>query len=377
MSAVRGRMRVLLLQHAIYPYRRPLFDELAKTLDLTVVFCVRSKAFRRWDTSRALVDPQFKPLVLPHIRVGPVVLTRGLLRLLRQDRFDVIVIGVIDFITLPQVCLLLLWSWLQRIPLVTCEEFFPTRWYMESRPTIARVAVAMRRFVYRRSSAFATWNPKARDFLVSCGIEESRIFFGPHFYPPTEGTPGPSASGSAPTFVTIAYFLPRKGLLTLVRVFKRIEGDVLLMIAGSGEQEDELRAAGADDPRIQFVGHLDAGPKRSLLASAYAFVLPTLWDPWGLVVNEALYEGVPVVVTDAAGVSPCLAKAGLVVPAGDEQALYDALRLLLEDRLLRDSMAETARSIVAQWTVGAQAQPLLDAIRLALTSVAPTSSSIE
>lgn len=362
------RPRMLLLQHAVYPYRRQLFDKLASAIELTVVFCVSRKPFRRWDTSGMFVDPPFRARVLSHLRLGRLVVNHGLVGELRRGHFDVIVVGVIDLITLPQLALLLLWSFFFRIPVVACEEFFPTPWYLQSRPIVARVAVMARRLVYRRCAAYATWNLRTPDFLRSCGIEDARIFSGPHFYPEPSGTSPPKSRNPTPTFVCIAYLLPRKGLTTLIRAFKRIPGDVALAIAGSGDHETELRRESDGDPRVHFLGHLEDQGKRTLLANAYALVLPTLWDPWGLVVNEALYEGVPVVVTDAAGVAPSIGAAGLVVPAGDEDALHDALSKLLQDRGLRDAMADSARATVADWTLEAQAQPLLDAIRLALAS---------
>jgi glycosyltransferase involved in cell wall biosynthesis len=358
------RPRVLLLQHAIYPYRRPLFEELNRSLELTVLFCVHAKAFRQWDTSGMLDDPPFRARVLPHLRLGPLVFNRGLVREMRAGRFDAIVLGVIDLITLPQVMTVLIASRALRIPVIVCEEFFPTDWYVQSRPLVARLALATRKFVYRRTDAFATWNLKAREFLVGCGVDASRVFSGPHSYPT------PDALGAAlqhpPEFVTISYFLPRKGLDVLIRAFRRVQAPATLVLAGSGEHEPVLRALAGDDRRIRFAGHLDEAEKTELLAGAYALILPSLWDPWGLVVNEALARGVPAVVTDAAGVSASLNGAGVVVPAGDEDALASALAHLIENPMLRGRLAAEAPGVVAAWTLAAQSEPLIRAIADAL-----------
>jgi len=367
-SGPGSRPRVLLLQHAIYPYRRPVFEELARSLDLTVLFCVRSKAFRRWETADMLESTAFRARVLPHLRAGPIVVNRGLLGELRRGRFDAVVVGVIDLITLPQVLVLLVAAAVRRTPVVVCEEFFPTSWYLRSRPVVARVALAVRRFVYRRAAAFATWNPKASAYLAECGVPPDRVFSGPHFYPVEQPATnsGLQAGPGTRELVSISYLLPRKGLDVLIRAFRAVEGDAALVIAGSGEHERALRATAEGDGRIRFVGHVDGARKAELLAGAYALVLPTLWDPWGLVVNEALAYGVPVVVTDAAGTSACIDGAGIVVPAGDEAALAGALRRLLEDPPLRDELARRAPEVLASWTLEAQCGALEAAVRRAL-----------
>jgi glycosyltransferase involved in cell wall biosynthesis len=365
LSEDRTRLRVLLLQHAIYPYRRPLFDALNTEIDLTVVFCMHAKSFRNWDTSSMLDNPPFRAKVLPHVRLGRLVFNKGLLREVARGRYDAIVLGVIDLITLPQIAGLLLVARSKGIPIVVCEEFFITDWYLRTRPIVGRIAIATRRFVYQRATAFAVWNPKARDFLVASGIDGARIFSGPTFYPPPDRM-RPNRPVEPRTIVTISYFLPRKGLDVLIRAFRRLTDDVRLVIAGSGELDSQLRAEASGDPRIRFAGYLDPGQKEELLVGAYAFVLPTLWDPWGTVVNEALYQGVPVVVTDATGLAGSIGDAGIVVPAGDEVALTATLNALLTDRGRRAELAARTQEVVGRWTVDAQLRPLVDAIQVAV-----------
>jgi glycosyltransferase involved in cell wall biosynthesis len=326
---------VLLIQHAIYPYRRPLFEALSREFDLSVVFCVHAKSFRRWDTGGMLDHPPFHVRVLPSLRLGRLVVNRGLVLEVLRGRYDVIVLGVIDLITLPQIMVLL-----------------------------ARFAMATRGWVYRRAAAVAVWNQLAREWVVSCGVLMGRVFSGTVFFP-DEARSAAVALAQPPRIVTLSYFLPRKGLDVLIRAFRRLDGDVRLVVAGSGEQEGELRAAAAGDDRIEFPGHLDAAAKEELLGGAYVFVLPTLWDPWGTVVNEAFYRRVPVVVTDAAGSAREVDGAGLVVPAGDVGALEEALRRIVADPEFRESLAAQTRGVVSRWTVEAQSEPLAAAIRAA------------
>jgi glycosyltransferase involved in cell wall biosynthesis len=360
--------RVLLLQHAVYPYRRPVFDELARTVDLTVLFCVAAKAFRRWDTTAVLQGARFDARVLPHRRLGKLVVNPTFLRELRRGRFEVILFGPIDLITLPQVLVLIAFAKFRKIPLIVCEEFFPSQWYVGRRPLVARIAILVRQLVYRLCDGFVVWNPKAREFVLRSGARSDRVFFGPHYYPPPADFPGDSAPIAEPgkrAIVAISYLVPWKGIDILIAAFRRLpHDDAVLVIGGRGESEERLRAAAAGDERIRFVGHLDEAEKDRYLRNAYLFVLPSLRDVWGLVVNEALYRGLPVVVSDAAGCSDVLVRGnGFVVPAGDEAALSDRLRFLLDNPRERDVMASRSRSIVVDCSLRAMVDPVIAAVQ--------------
>ena len=83
---------------------------------------------------------------------------------------------------------------------------------------------------------------------------------------------------------------------------------------------------------------------RNTYAGSDVVVVPSVptrdfLEPWGLVVNEAFHQGVPVIATDAVGAAAGglvqHERTGLVVPAGDAEALGAAIRRLRDDRALR------------------------------------------
>ena len=93
-------------------------------------------------------------------------------------------------------------------------------------------------------------------------------------------------------------------------------------------------------------GPADAETLRGLYAGSDVVVLPSIAtrdfrEPWGLVTNEAFNQGVPVIATDAVGAAAGglieHERTGLVVPAGDAEALAGALRRLHDDPALRDA----------------------------------------
>jgi glycosyltransferase involved in cell wall biosynthesis len=93
-------------------------------------------------------------------------------------------------------------------------------------------------------------------------------------------------------------------------------------------------------------------------ALAYVFVLPSITLPagkelWGLVINEAFNQGVPVIATDAVGAAAGgLLQDGIngfVVPEGNSQALKHALQLILQDTEVRERLSANAKQTISKW----------------------------
>jgi glycosyltransferase involved in cell wall biosynthesis len=133
-----------------------------------------------------------------------------------------------------------------------------------------------------------------------------------------------------------------------------------LVLVGAGSTPPWVPAGGA------VVG-LEAVPQeqlRDFYAAADVLVVPsiptrTFREPWGLVVNEAMNRGLPVIASDAVGAAAGglvqAGRNGLVVPAGEPVALAAALRELAGNAALRARMGEAARADVSAYTYDAWA----------------------
>ena len=133
--------------------------------------------------------------------------------------------------------------------------------------------------------------------------------------------------------------VPFKRPLDVVAACARLreEGeDVQLLIAGAGELEAQVRASAREaELPLHMLGFCNQSEMPAVYAAADALVLSSSSETWGLVANEALASGTPIVVSDACGCSPDLANtgnAGRSFPVGDidalAQALSDVLRYL-------------------------------------------------
>jgi glycosyltransferase involved in cell wall biosynthesis len=215
------------------------------------------------------------------------------------------------------------------------------------------------------------YGQRPKEFLVRRGADAARVTIGLQVVP-AEQLPAPSISkaelglGGERVTLFVGYFTPRKGAKFLIEAFQHAAGahDVLALV-GSGPQEAELRALAGGDSRILFPGYVDGAAKSSWYAAADVFVLPTLHDPWGVVANEAMYFGLPVLTTDAAGCVPDIVRDGengLVVAAGDAAALGQALGRVLKDDELRHGMGMRSREIIRGYTTAAAAERWLEVI---------------
>jgi glycosyltransferase involved in cell wall biosynthesis len=131
-----------------------------------------------------------------------------------------------------------------------------------------------------------------------------------------------------------------KGLPGLFDALARLEParrpPVVLMGHDWGERpalEEQARRLGIAD-RVQFLGHVrDAREYRGVMRHARAFVLPSEYEAFGIVLLEAMVAGTPIVATAVGGVPEVLmhGKAGRLVPYDDADALARAMRDVTED----------------------------------------------
>ncbi len=193
------------------------------------------------------------------------------------------------------------------------------------------------------------------------------------------GVPAPQgAPHSQRNFAFVGRFVAKKNLLSLV------EGYALyattppspprrLVLVGAGEDEAAIRAHarthGVSD-LIDFPGFLSAEAVARLLAGSLALILPSREEQWGLVVNEALAFGLPVIISPAVGSGDVLVRNllnGYVIEHGSADGMAAALTALANDEALWRRMVSASHE--RAW-LGDTAR-LADAVELLLFPSAP------
>jgi glycosyltransferase involved in cell wall biosynthesis len=136
---------------------------------------------------------------------------------------------------------------------------------------------------------------------------------------------------------------------------------VILLIAGDGTlrpELEELAKQSRGSENVRFVGYVPIESAPLYYSLAWVYVLPSVTvptgkEPWGLVVNEAFNQGVPVITTEAVGAAAGgLVQQGIngyVIPEKDSETLTLRLRELIDDVSLRQEFSRNAKRIVTSW----------------------------
>jgi len=185
----------------------------------------------------------------------------------------------------------------------------------------------------------SNWSKAA---LIKQGASPERICVVPIGY---ESIPDPSQfrrQNSGPLKVLwLGTVILRKGIQYLIEAAKRLkDSGVQFVVAGPiGISRRALLTA---PPSMTFLGRVTRDQAEEVYRGADLFVLPTLSDGFALTQLEAMSKGLPVIATPNCGEVVTDGKDGLIVPAGDSEALAEAIARLNDDRKLLAEMSRNA-----------------------------------
>lgn len=139
--------------------------------------------------------------------------------------------------------------------------------------------------------------------------------------------------------IYIGTIQPRKNLIRLMEALARIEGLKLIIVGKTGWDYEEILAApkklGIED-RVEFKGYLSTDKLVGLLNGALAFVLPSLYEGFGITVVEAMACGTPIIVSNVSSLPELVGEAGLLVDPYSVDQIEQAIRILTTDKKLRE-----------------------------------------
>ena len=159
-------------------------------------------------------------------------------------------------------------------------------------------------------------------------------------------------------FLYCGQLIHRKGVDLLLDAFCRTAArfsHVELMLVGEGPLRAELRTRipQAVQSRIHFAGFQPVAELPRFFAEADVFVLPSRHDGWGVVVNQAIAAGMPVICSDAVGAAADLIvenENGCLFPAGDGERLAEAVSSFVRHPEKICGFGRRSRELAAEWT---------------------------
>lgn len=332
-------LRIAVIVNMVAPYTKPLFQCLARREDceLLVVSETPMERDRRWAPE---VDLQFEHALLDswtvdlsRLAVGSGFRTRfdtylyvpkRPLRPLVEFAPDVVVAGGGGIWSSPTNIAVLAARPRQRWGLVPWWGSF-TR----PHPTLPRrLADPWVRAFMRASDAWLVYGSRQARDVIELGADPDRVVVAPiTALVPDAPSRDPEPSDGTTRYLFVGRLIERKGLDVLLEAFERVDGGEL-RIAGDGPLREMVEAAAGRDPRIRLIGHIAGEALARAYQDADVLVVPSLYEPWGLVVHEGLAYGLPVVVTDEVGAADDLIERdvnGYVVAAGSAEELGEAM----------------------------------------------------
>ncbi len=128
-------------------------------------------------------------------------------------------------------------------------------------------------------------------------------------------------------YLYVGRLIPKKNLKYLIETFNRLGS--YLTIVGRGEQFDELKRS--SNSNIHFVGFVPNNKINQIYHQHDVFILPSKREPWGLVIEEAIYYGLPVIVSSAVGCQEEMVnqpQTGITFDLKNENSLNNAIKLM-------------------------------------------------
>jgi glycosyltransferase involved in cell wall biosynthesis len=184
--------------------------------------------------------------------------------------------------------------------------------------------------------------------------------------PGTDPAARARGTGSPMQLLSVGSVVPRKAYDALVRALAHLaDRDWRLTIVGPTDRSAEalaaLEAAIRETelgPRIAVAGATGSEQLDVYYAAADVFLLPSLYEGYGMVLAEAMARGLPIVCTTGGAAAATVPDAAAIkVPPGDVQALGSAIRRVLDDALLRRNMSDAA------WAAGQKLPLWVDTTR--------------
>jgi glycosyltransferase involved in cell wall biosynthesis len=241
-------------------------------------------------------------------------------------------------------------------------------------------------WLFNKVSGFLCIGSLNREFYRSRGVAQEKLFSMPYavdngwFQQQCERAHARreefrrelGLSHGRPIILFAGKFIPIKAPLDLIAAFQLVVSESIaarpyLLFAGDGPLRKQMETTAGDlaGKDIRFVGFQNQTQLPAFYDLCDVFVLPSLFEPWGLVINEVMNAGRPVIVSNQVGAAPDLVhqgENGWIYPAGDVRALAGCIRQAIMNR---DStrMGEKSLQLIGGWNFDADIVGLKQALK--------------
>jgi len=377
------KTRLVVLSEIIAPYRVPVFNALAKRseLDLHVIFLAETDgSIRQWHIYSREIAFSYEVLPSWRQRLGKhnFLINRNVATALQRSHPDVVLCGGYNYVASWQA---LRWAKRAGAPfLLWCESTSSDRrnqyWAVE----------AMKQQFLNSCSGFVVPGESARRYVEemtgSTGIfvapnAVDTELFSVHADVARHGESRLRGELGLPDryFLFVGRLVRAKGVLDLLEAYagldRELRAELGLVFAGDGPMRADLEAVARSiyPGNVYFAGFVHRNELAAYYALAECLVLPTHSDTWGMVINEGMACGLPVICTDVAGCAADLVRSnGRQLSPQNVPQLADAMSELATDDELRARMSDESRRLIKQYSPEACAAGIANAATSILRS---------
>ncbi len=387
-AALGRRIRVGFVHNFATHYTKRTFEILAERCEVEFLFFSDGRV-KYWPAEHGIQTGSFAFKYLRGFALAGTRILPSLPARLLRGNYDVIVGSVDGRYAFPVTYLA---ARLRRRPIVLWTGI-----WSRIRTPFHSLFFPVLRYLYRHADAIVVYGEHVKRYLISEGVSPERIFVELHSVdnsrysravPETERAAILRTLDISPNMKVVLY-LGRlevaKGVGYLIESFAMLRrSDAVLVIAGKGPDRarlEDLVVTSRLTGLVRFAGYVPVQKAVAYHSLAYVFVLPsittaTFREPWGLVVNEALNQGVPVIATDAVGAAAGgLLRDnvnGFVVPEQDAAALARSLAAVLDDTEVHARLSRNAREIMAGWSQERMVEGFREAFGFVLNAKHPS-----
>jgi glycosyltransferase involved in cell wall biosynthesis len=370
-------LRVVHFTPAPFPYQTPLFNAIAERVDLHVVYLSRPSQRSAGGLWASFDDPwgskpTFDYLFAPSLSVSfrsldfLASLPRGLGSVLNHQKPELVTVTGWALASAPAIS----WSRRHDVPRLMWTESSRLSGLLRDPLTNS-----YRRLLVQACDAWLAVGPAAVEFALELGASGERCI---EACLPSAGSPGESASGALPQVGTrfrilwVGRLVSRKRPEVAIAAYRRIVSEIpeaTLTIVGDGPLEDRVREAAArgGDGSIHVAGRVEGKALESIYRNHDVLLVTSVREVWGLVVNEALQNGLYVIASDQIGSARFLLEeeTGAIVAADDVGAFGGALLSARAKVAMPGARARSVMGRVRECTVQAFADRYVEAAMLA------------
>ena len=334
-------MKVLYITNIPSPYRVDFFNELGRKCELTVLYESNTASHRNeaWFSKK---DLTYKEIVMKGIKFGKgKVLRTEVIKYLKKFKNDLIIVGgystatgmlAINYLNLYRI------SFVLNVDggIVKSENNFKYK---------------MKKHFISSATSWLSTGDKTDDYLIHYGAKAESIYHYPFssIYkheiirePLSKKQKDKIKKKLGITgdkvVLGVGSFIPRKNYLVLLRNWGEMDSDVTLCLVGGGPEEDEYKRIIFEEnlENVLLVPFQEKEALKEYYLCSDIFVHPALEEIWGLVINEALGMGLPIITTEncVAGIEVITnSENGYVVPNNFE-AIFNKINILINDEAL-------------------------------------------